>query len=136
MILLQFFTGWWLIIDVQAAYPQAEQFNKAYHVCGVFGTISLFMWVSVTIRIRHNYENIQWVFCECRYRWKSAMSVHTGITQVCFLAVLSSKLTVQLRLPFGTISEKINLCCKEVQNVLKLDTVKFCFEGTVYLKII
>ncbi|KDR23699.1 transmembrane protein 50A [Zootermopsis nevadensis] len=43
-----FFTGWWLIIDVQAAYPQAEQFNKAYHVCGVFGTISLFMINSVS----------------------------------------------------------------------------------------
>jgi len=43
MILLQFFAGWWFIIDVQAAYPETEQFNKAYHVCGVFGTLSLFM---------------------------------------------------------------------------------------------
>lgn len=43
-----FFAGWWFIIDVQAAYPQADQFNKAYHVCGVFGTLSLFMINSVS----------------------------------------------------------------------------------------
>lgn len=43
-----FFTGWWFIIDVQAAYPQNEEFNKAYHVCGVFGTLSLFMINSVS----------------------------------------------------------------------------------------
>jgi hypothetical protein len=43
IIILQFFSGWWFIIDVQAAYPQNEEFNKAYHVCGVFGTLSLFM---------------------------------------------------------------------------------------------
>jgi hypothetical protein len=43
IIMLQFFTGWWFIIDVQAADFHVGQFNKAYHVCGVFGTISLFM---------------------------------------------------------------------------------------------
>jgi len=52
MTLLQFFTGWWFIIDVQSAYPETEQFNKAYHVCGVFGTLSLFMWVSVIMEIQ------------------------------------------------------------------------------------
>jgi len=38
-----FFMGWWIIIDVAAHYPSTEDFNHAYHVCGVFGTISLFM---------------------------------------------------------------------------------------------
>ncbi|KAK0078246.1 hypothetical protein PV325_002778 [Microctonus aethiopoides] len=41
-----FFTGWWFIIDAQATYP-ADMYN-AYHICGVFGTISLFMVNSVT----------------------------------------------------------------------------------------
>lgn len=45
---LLFFAGWWFIIDVAAAYPDNAQFNKAYHVCGVFGTISLFMINSVS----------------------------------------------------------------------------------------
>ncbi|GLH11715.1 Major heat shock 70 kDa protein Ba [Gryllus bimaculatus] len=40
-----FFMGWWFIIDVQSAHPDT---NKAYHVCGVFGTISLFMINSVS----------------------------------------------------------------------------------------
>ncbi|XP_044588352.1 transmembrane protein 50A [Cotesia glomerata] len=41
-----FFTGWWFIIDAHAQYP--EEMSSAYHVCGVFGTISLFMVNSVT----------------------------------------------------------------------------------------
>ncbi|XP_068085801.1 transmembrane protein 50B [Anabrus simplex] len=43
-----FFMGWWFIIDVAAAYPSPADFNKAYHVCGVFGTLSLFMINSVS----------------------------------------------------------------------------------------
>ncbi|KAI1303146.1 Transmembrane protein 50A [Halotydeus destructor] len=38
-----FFTGWWIIVDVAAHYPENDVFNHAYHVCGVFGTVSLFM---------------------------------------------------------------------------------------------
>jgi len=38
-----FFTGWWIIIDVAAHYPTSDEFNHAYHVCGVMGTLSLFM---------------------------------------------------------------------------------------------
>ncbi|XP_076325670.1 transmembrane protein 50A-like [Tachypleus tridentatus] len=38
-----FFTGWWIILDVAAGYPRMEDFHHAYHVCGVLGTISLFM---------------------------------------------------------------------------------------------
>ncbi|XP_015511555.1 transmembrane protein 50A [Neodiprion pinetum] len=41
-----FFMGWWFIIDAQAKYPYLML--DAYHVCGVFGTISLFMVNSVT----------------------------------------------------------------------------------------
>ncbi|XP_015782119.1 transmembrane protein 50A [Tetranychus urticae] len=37
-----FFTGWWIIIDVNACFS-SEDFNSAYHVCGIFATISLFM---------------------------------------------------------------------------------------------
>uniref|UniRef100_A0A1B6KPN3 Transmembrane protein 50A n=1 Tax=Graphocephala atropunctata TaxID=36148 RepID=A0A1B6KPN3_9HEMI len=36
-----FFTGWWLMIDANAKYP--ENVNGAYHICGVIGTVSLFM---------------------------------------------------------------------------------------------
>lgn len=41
LVLLQFFTGWWLIIDVQVTC--SDSFKGAYHLCGVFGTLSLFM---------------------------------------------------------------------------------------------
>ncbi|XP_077264472.1 transmembrane protein 50A [Temnothorax americanus] len=41
-----FFVGWWFIIDAHAKYP--NEMANAYHVCGVFGTISLFMVNSVT----------------------------------------------------------------------------------------
>ncbi|XP_043590856.1 transmembrane protein 50A [Bombus pyrosoma] len=41
-----FFVGWWFIIDANAKYP--SEMSKAYYVCGVFGTISLFMINSVT----------------------------------------------------------------------------------------
>jgi hypothetical protein len=37
-----FFGGWWIIIDVAAHYSSSD-FNHAYHVCGVFATISLLM---------------------------------------------------------------------------------------------
>lgn len=38
-----FATGWWIIIDVAARFPSMDDFNHAYHVCGVLGTLSLFM---------------------------------------------------------------------------------------------
>lgn len=40
---VMFFVGWWIIIDVASNYPSMKEFNHAYHVCGVIGTISLFM---------------------------------------------------------------------------------------------
>ncbi|XP_075232887.1 transmembrane protein 50A [Lycorma delicatula] len=36
-----FFSGWWLIIDANAVHPDAVR--GAYHVCGIIGTVSLFM---------------------------------------------------------------------------------------------
>ncbi|XP_014255772.1 transmembrane protein 50A [Cimex lectularius] len=36
-----FFTGWWLIIDANVTH--SDVFHGAYHICGVAGTISLFM---------------------------------------------------------------------------------------------
>ncbi|XP_015917329.1 transmembrane protein 50A [Parasteatoda tepidariorum] len=38
-----FFTGWWIIIYVAARYPDTKDFYHAYHVCGVIGTVALFM---------------------------------------------------------------------------------------------
>lgn len=40
-----FAIGWWIIIDVSAVYS----FNFAFHICGIFGTISLFMINAVSI---------------------------------------------------------------------------------------
>ncbi|XP_063217708.1 transmembrane protein 50B [Bacillus rossius redtenbacheri] len=42
-----FFAGWWFVIDVQSN-PDTEYFNPAYHVCGIFGTLSLLMINSVS----------------------------------------------------------------------------------------
>jgi hypothetical protein len=42
-VCLQFFTGWWLAIDAAANYPDSSQLNHVFHICGVFGTISMFM---------------------------------------------------------------------------------------------
>ena len=41
--LFQFFVGWWIIIDVAATYPDQNDFNHAFHTCGVVGTIAFFM---------------------------------------------------------------------------------------------
>jgi len=38
-----FASGWWLIIDVAARFPDMETFHHAYHVCGVISTISMIM---------------------------------------------------------------------------------------------
>lgn len=43
-----FFIGWWFIIDVQSTLSEHDHFSKAYHCCGVFGTLSLFMINSVS----------------------------------------------------------------------------------------
>jgi len=38
-----FFTGWWIIIDVMARGPSSEHFHASYYICGVLGTVALFM---------------------------------------------------------------------------------------------
>lgn len=43
-----FFVGWWFVIDAAAGFPSNDQFPKAFHVCGVVGTIALFMINSVS----------------------------------------------------------------------------------------
>ncbi|KAG9508767.1 Transmembrane protein 50A [Fragariocoptes setiger] len=42
-----FFTGWWIIIDVAARYG-SEQFHWAYHLFGVFGTVSFIIVNSIS----------------------------------------------------------------------------------------
>jgi len=43
-----FFTGWWIIIDVTASGLNRHEFNPAYHLCGLCGTIALFIVNSVS----------------------------------------------------------------------------------------
>ncbi|KAL6033917.1 hypothetical protein STEG23_007192 [Scotinomys teguina] len=40
---LDFFTGWWIIIDAAVMYPTMEVFNHSYHACGVIATIAFLM---------------------------------------------------------------------------------------------
>lgn len=40
---LQFFTGWWVMIDAAVVYPAPGQLNHAFHTCGVFSTLAFFM---------------------------------------------------------------------------------------------
>jgi len=36
-----FFTGWWIILDIAALAPPT--FHGTYYLCGIFGTVALFM---------------------------------------------------------------------------------------------
>ena len=40
---LQFFTGWWIIIDAAVKYPAEGEFHHAYHTCGVIATVAFLM---------------------------------------------------------------------------------------------
>jgi hypothetical protein len=35
--------GWWIAIDAAVVYPDKKSINDVFHICGVFGTISMFM---------------------------------------------------------------------------------------------
>lgn len=41
--LLQFFSGWWIMIDAAVSYPSQDEMNHAFHTCGVFSTLAFFM---------------------------------------------------------------------------------------------
>ena len=41
--ILQFFIGWWIVIDAAALYPDEAEFPKAAHACGVVATVALFL---------------------------------------------------------------------------------------------
>lgn len=43
-----FSIGWWIIIDAATMYPSQDQMHHAVHVCGVIGTVALFMINSVS----------------------------------------------------------------------------------------
>jgi hypothetical protein len=43
VVCLQFFTGWWIIIDAAVMYPSMADFNHSYHACGVIATIAFLM---------------------------------------------------------------------------------------------
>lgn len=43
-----FFSGWWIVIDAAAMYPDEKDFNKAFHTCGVFATLAFFCINSVS----------------------------------------------------------------------------------------
>nr|KAG5710950.1 hypothetical protein BaRGS_013684 [Batillaria attramentaria] len=38
-----FFTGWWMVIDAAAIYPDNDQFNHAYHTPGAISTLAFFV---------------------------------------------------------------------------------------------
>lgn len=40
----QFSIGWWIIIDAAVMYPSEGEMHHAVHVCGVIGTVALFMY--------------------------------------------------------------------------------------------
>lgn len=44
---IQFFSGWWIIIDVGARYT-AKDFYGAYYILGIFGTISFIIVNSIS----------------------------------------------------------------------------------------
>lgn len=43
----QFFTGWWIIIDVGARYS-SEDFHGAFYMFGIFGTLSFIIVNSIS----------------------------------------------------------------------------------------
>lgn len=71
---LQFFTGWWFIIDAASVYP--GNLPNAAHVCGVMATLSLVMVNSVTnAQVSLHYLTCLYkVSIECCERLISGMS--------------------------------------------------------------
>ncbi|KAK7108140.1 transmembrane protein 50B-like isoform X2 [Littorina saxatilis] len=45
---IMFFTGWWMVIDAAAIYPEQKDFNHAFHTPGAISTIAFFIINSVS----------------------------------------------------------------------------------------
>merc|ERR1711879_472928 len=45
-----FFVGWWLAIDAAACYTDKTDLKDVFHICGVFGTVSMLMVNAVSNR--------------------------------------------------------------------------------------
>ncbi|XP_067675653.1 transmembrane protein 50A-like isoform X1 [Haliotis asinina] len=45
---IMFFSGWWIVIDAAAVYPDMKDFNHAYHTPVVIGTVAFFRINSVS----------------------------------------------------------------------------------------
>ncbi|XP_069681161.1 transmembrane protein 50B-like [Periplaneta americana] len=43
-----FWSGWWIIFDVEAHHPSTPYLDKTHHFCGIFGTVSLIMVNSIS----------------------------------------------------------------------------------------
>ena len=47
-IIVQFFIGWWIVIDAAVTYPSQEIMPNAVHTCGAIGSLAFFMYVFKT----------------------------------------------------------------------------------------
>ena len=46
LLSFQFFSGWWIAIDAAVVYWDKRDIRDVFHICGVFGTLSMFMYAS------------------------------------------------------------------------------------------
>jgi len=56
--ILQFSIGWWFVID--ACAERAEPLYAAFHICGIFSTIALLMWVYLHVHV--HVHLLVWMF--------------------------------------------------------------------------
>ena len=69
----QFFGGWWFAIDAAAIYTDKEnQMKDVFHICGVFGTLSFFMWVNELMSL------VDW---NSLFVWIHKFHSNVGLTQ-------------------------------------------------------
>ena len=50
LLSFQFFSGWWIAIDAAVVYWDKRDIRDVFHICGVFGTLSMFMYASCCIK--------------------------------------------------------------------------------------
>lgn len=83
---MQFFTGWWIIIDAAIMYPKEEQFHHAYHTCGVIATIAFLMWVPPVLILSYFLKGREQSLCSyCIYlEYNNECDTHSAlIFEVC-----------------------------------------------------